>query len=88
MSEPALSCRSLSCHASGREIITDLTLEMAPGERVALMGPSGSGKTTLLTTLTGLLPPSRGQVLVGGIPLDEQPRLRAGWRWSSSPTGC
>ncbi|MEU4512600.1 ATP-binding cassette domain-containing protein [Nonomuraea wenchangensis] len=75
---PALACRTLSCRAGGRTIIEDLTLEFEPGERVALMGPSGSGKTTLLTTLAGLLPPAAGRVLVGGVPLDEQPELRAG----------
>ncbi|MEU1720825.1 ATP-binding cassette domain-containing protein [Actinomadura sp. ATCC 39365] len=74
---PALSCRALSCRAGGRTIIEDLTLELAPGERVALMGPSGSGKTTLLTTLAGLLPPAGGRVMVRGVPLDEQPALRA-----------
>ncbi|MEU8322879.1 ATP-binding cassette domain-containing protein [Nonomuraea sp. NPDC048881] len=41
------------------------------------MGPSGSGKTTLLTTLAGLLPPAKGRVMVRGVPLDEQPALRA-----------
>ncbi|QYC40551.1 putative ABC transporter ATP-binding protein [Nonomuraea coxensis DSM 45129] len=75
---PALACRALSCQAGGRTIVEDLTLEFEPGERVALMGPSGSGKTTLLTTLAGLLPPAAGRVLVGGVPLDEQPELRAG----------
>ena len=75
---PALACRALSCRAGGRTIIEDLTLELDRAERVALMGPSGSGKTTLLTTLAGLLPPAAGRVLVGGVPLDEQPELRAG----------
>ncbi|WP_207756892.1 ATP-binding cassette domain-containing protein [Nonomuraea cypriaca] len=75
---PALACRALSCRVGGRTIIDDLTLELAPAERVALMGPSGSGKTTLLTTLGGLLPPAAGRVLAGGVPLDEQPELRAG----------
>lgn len=74
----ALACRALTCRAGGRTIIDGLTLEFAPGERVALMGPSGSGKTTLLTTLAGLLPPAGGRVLVRGVPLDERPELRAG----------
>ncbi|WP_220448509.1 ABC transporter ATP-binding protein [Nonomuraea mesophila] len=78
MSGPTLACRALSCRAGGRTIIDDLTLEFGRAERVALMGPSGSGKTTLLTTLAGLLPPAAGRVLVGGVPLDEQPELRAG----------
>ncbi|WP_220448346.1 ATP-binding cassette domain-containing protein [Nonomuraea diastatica] len=75
---PTLACRALSCRAGGRTIVEDLTLELDGAERVALMGPSGSGKTTLLTTLAGLLPPAAGRVLVGGVPLDEQPELRAG----------
>ncbi|GAA3145482.1 ATP-binding cassette domain-containing protein [Nonomuraea salmonea] len=74
---PALACRALTCRAGGRTIIAGLTLELFPAERVALMGPSGSGKTTLLTTLAGLLPPVAGRVLVRGVPLDEQPALRA-----------
>ena len=72
-----LSCHALVCVAGGQTLITDLTLDFAPGERVALMGPSGSGKTTLLTTLAGLLPPSGGQVLVRGEPLAGRPALRA-----------
>jgi len=76
MPEPALSCHALHCRAGGRELIAGLTLQVHAGERLALMGPSGSGKTTLLTTLAGLLPPASGQVLVGGVPLAENPGLR------------
>lgn len=46
------------------------TLELAPGDRLALLGPSGSGKTSLLMTLAGLLPPLRGTVRLGGVPID------------------
>ena len=45
----------------------DLTIRS--GEIVALVGESGSGKTTLARTLTGLEPPTRGEVLVDGSPL-------------------
>ncbi|MEU4574022.1 MULTISPECIES: ATP-binding cassette domain-containing protein [Nonomuraea] len=75
---PVISCRALTCRAGGRTVVEDLSLDLGEGERVALMGPSGSGKTTLLTTLAGLAPPVAGRVLVGGVPLDEQPGLRAG----------
>ena len=50
----------------GKEIFRDLSLSLAPGERLAFTGPSGSGKTTLLRLMAGLEKPSAGTV--SGIP--------------------
>lgn len=47
-----------------------VTVDLAPGARLAVTGASGSGKTTLLMTLAGLLPALRGQVLLDGTALD------------------
>ena len=52
------------------EVLKGVSLEIAPGEVVALEGPSGSGKTTLLSIMGCILTPTRGQVAVDGEPVD------------------
>jgi putative ABC transport system ATP-binding protein len=46
--------------------VNDVSVQVAPGEFVALVGPSGSGKTTMLSMLAALLKPSSGQILLDG----------------------
>ncbi len=50
----------------GRTLFSGLTLEVAPGELVAIMGESGSGKSTLLNVIAGLDTPDGGDVLIEG----------------------
>jgi NitT/TauT family transport system ATP-binding protein len=52
----------------GRELIVlrDVSLSICPGEVVAVLGPSGCGKSTLLRIMTGLVQPTRGEVLCHG----------------------
>ncbi len=51
-------------------VLDDITLDIEPGQFVAILGPSGSGKSTLLRIITGLVSPSYGTVLYRGRPLD------------------
>ena len=50
-----------------RPVIRQLSLRIAPGERVALVGPSGAGKSTLVNLLLRLCEPTAGRILVDGI---------------------
>lgn len=50
-----------------KPVLERLSLEVKPGESVALIGPSGAGKTTLLKVMLGLVRPESGRVLVDGV---------------------
>lgn len=57
-----------------RQVLQDLSLEVDPGERVAILGPSGCGKTTLLRLAAGLIAPDQGRIEINGIPVAEDGR--------------
>jgi ATP-binding cassette subfamily C protein len=61
-----------------RDGLRDIDLAIPRGSLTAIVGPSGSGKTTLADLVLGLLRPDRGQVLVGGVPLE--PAHLTSWR--------
>jgi ATP-binding cassette subfamily B protein RaxB len=66
---PEIELRDVSFRYSEHEpdVLQNLSLTIKAGEFVAIVGPSGCGKTTLLKAIVGLLPPSSGEVLVGGV---------------------
>jgi len=51
------------------EVLKGIDLIVAAGDTLTLVGPSGGGKTTLMKIMLGLLEPTKGEVLVDGIPL-------------------
>ncbi|MBA3618212.1 MAG: ABC transporter ATP-binding protein/permease [Actinomycetota bacterium] len=58
-------------YPGGPEVLHDVDLAIAPQSRVAVVGETGSGKTTFAKLLTRLMDPTRGQVLVDGVPLPD-----------------
>jgi iron complex transport system ATP-binding protein len=67
---PLVSLRAVACRAGPATVLEDVSLDVAPGELVALMGRNGSGKTTLMNVVAGLAAPAAGGVLLDGRPLD------------------
>jgi ABC-type multidrug transport system fused ATPase/permease subunit len=64
-----------SSEGSGRRgALSDVSLELAPGDRLAVVGRIGSGKTTLLRLVAGILEPDRGTLSLGGISYAELSR--------------
>jgi ATP-binding cassette subfamily B protein RaxB len=67
--EASLEVRGLSFRYSDMEpfVLLNCSFSVRPGESVAIVGPSGGGKTTLLKIMLGLLAPTDGHVLAGGV---------------------
>src|SRR5581483_6677827 len=68
MPEPLLCLEDVwYAYPGGVEALCGVSLQVAPGARLAIIGRTGSGKTTLARHLNGLLRPTRGRVLVQGL---------------------
>ncbi len=65
--------RFLTSSGGTHTAVSDITLDIADGEFVAVVGPTGCGKSTTLSLVSGLEPPSEGTVTVGGAPVDGIP---------------
>ena len=65
-----LEVKDLTSAYGQLSVLKGVNLGLSKGEVVALIGPSGSGKSTVLRVLMGLTPPTGGQVLIDGAPVD------------------
>jgi multiple sugar transport system ATP-binding protein len=85
-----LSVRHLHAVRDGSPVLTDISLEVSPGEVLVVLGASGAGKTTLVRVVAGLASAESGQVLVDGLAIGVGDRHRrevgcAGPDWTLSP---
>ncbi|MEU5365620.1 ABC transporter ATP-binding protein [Streptomyces sp. NPDC005925] len=63
-------------YREGVDVLREVTLEVAPGTRMALVGPSGAGKSTLGRLLAGIYAPRDGRITLGGAELSRMPAER------------
>ena len=64
--EALLEARDVSKVFGGLRAVTDVSFVVRPGEILGIIGPNGAGKTTLFNMLSGLIPPTHGQLLFEG----------------------
>jgi zinc/manganese transport system ATP-binding protein len=70
-----LAVEDVSVVLSGREILHDVSFQVAAGELTGLIGSNGAGKTTLLRVILGLVAPTAGRVRLAGRPRPRRNRL-------------
>lgn len=57
-----ISMTNVSVNLNSKQVLSDLDLELLPGEIVTIIGPNGAGKSTLIRVLLGLIKPNHGQI--------------------------
>jgi peptide/nickel transport system ATP-binding protein len=67
-SESILSVQNVTAryHGTNFDVLKNVTVDLAPGQTLAVVGESGSGKSTLARAITGLLPPTSGRIKFNG----------------------
>lgn len=64
--EPVVRIQGVSKIISSRSLVSDLTLDISPGQVFGFLGPNGAGKTTTIRMMVGLMSISKGDILISG----------------------
>jgi len=64
--EPILRAENISISFGGLQALSEVSLEIYPGEILAIIGPNGAGKTTMLNILNGFYKPDEGRIIFEG----------------------
>ena len=72
MSEALLQVRNLESFYGPVMAIRGVSLDVPEGKIVAVLGANGAGKTTLLRTVSGIMDPEKGEVLLSGEPIQRE----------------
>lgn len=67
----AIEIKDLCKKIDGRIIVNNVNMRIQPGTMFALLGPNGAGKTTTTRLITGMLHPSKGEILINGTPMND-----------------
>lgn len=78
MSDFILETRSLKKYFGKQLAVNDVSLQVTKGSVYGLLGPNGAGKSTLLKMITGLLKPSKGEIMVFDEPWQQKHLARIG----------
>ncbi len=76
VSDPVIELRGVSAAYGAVKVLNDINLTIHRGQTVAVVGESGSGKSTAARCITGLLPPSQGEILFDDVALTPELKRR------------
>ena len=85
MKRPLISIRNVSLSYGNFQALTDVSVDFHQGEMVGLVGDNGAGKTALIRIISGIMPPTSGEVYFDGERSRSSiPRKPSIWGWNAS----